>query len=795
MQQKNLQSFSTTTTKMNKFESLGITLLLLVVSLMSSAQVAVGQWQNHFSFSNGKHLSLIDNSIYMISECGILVYDLQSGEIEKLTQLNILSDITPTALAYDEKTSSIVVGYSNGNIDIIKGNEISNINDIKKKSMNSSKSINSIITRNGLAYLGCDFGIVVLNIDKQEINETWFFGKNGSYVHVNDMECHGDDIYVASKTGIHKGNLNDRLVDFSHWQILTDIEYPDPLAWMKEKEYNTLKWFQGKLIVNYKSPEPNSDTIMAYDGNQWSHVLNERNFTKSLCGDDNTLICSTGYTLFSYDSNLAQNRENWYYVTDKGWIGIRGAHAIIKDDRIWVADNENGLCCIEKDFGNIININAPQSNKVFDLSSSNSKLIAVNGGYNSSFTPTWKAPMIYTYDNFKWSTRTTKEVPELSGINDIVSVTFDPNDEKRYFLCSWANGVVEFRNDEFYKQYTNANSTLCNIEGSDMVRTSGAAFDSKGNLWVANSLSVKCLHVMTTDGQWIGFSFPDMVRNIKKIIVTSSGKKWMAIGQAGGLFVFDDNGTPENTSDDRYKRLNVTNESGEIVSNDVYSIAEDKNGYIWVGTAKGVVVYYNPDKVFDNSTFWGRQIKVPRNDGTDNADLLLSADVVTAICVDGANNKWFGTQNGGAYYTSADGIETIHHFNTANSPIPDDNILAISIIPNTGDVFFGTTKGIISYRGTATEGSETYDELFVFPNPVKSDYDGPITIKGLVAGSIVKIADIAGNIVYEAKSTGGQLVWDGLNLNGNRVASGVYVVFASTEIGEQKSTTKILFLK
>jgi hypothetical protein len=175
--------------------------------------------------------------------------------------------------------------------------------------------------------------------------------------------------------------------------------------------------------------------------------------------------------------------------------------------------------------------------------------------------------------------------------------------------------------------------------------------------------------------------------------------------------------------------------------------------------------------------------------------LLLSADVVTAICVDGANNKWFGTQNGGAYYTSADGIETIHHFNTANSPIPDDNILAISIIPNTGDVFFGTTKGIISYRGTATEGSETYDELFVFPNPVKSDYDGPITIKGLVAGSIVKIADIAGNIVYEAKSTGGQLVWDGLNLNGNRVASGVYVVFASTEIGEQKSTTKILFLK
>ena len=279
------------------------------------------------------------------------------------------------------------------------------------------------------------------------------------------------------------------------------------------------------------------------------------------------------------------------------------------------------------------------------------------------------------------------------------------------------------------------------------------------------------------------------------MIITSSGQKWLVIGQYGGLFVFDDNGTPENTSDDHYKHLSVMNEEGELVSNDIYSIAEDKNGYIWVGTAKGVVVYYNPDKVFESETFRGRQIKVPRNDGTDNADILLSADVVTSISVDGANCKWFGTQNGGVYYTSADGIETIHHFNTQNSPIPSDNILCISIVPETGDVFFATPQGIISYRGTATEGFETYDEIYAFPNPVKSDYDGPVTIRGLVAGSIVKIADISGNIVYEARATGGQLVWDGRNLNGNRVASGVYVVFASTEIGEQKSTTKIIFLK
>ena len=779
---------------MNKYESLAITIIFLVVSFISSAQVAVGQWQDHFSYNNGKQIIVVDNTIYMISENGILKYNKDNSEIEKLTKINYLSDITPSAIAYDEQTKNIIIGYSSGNIDLIHKNEITNINDIKKKNINSSKTINSIIAKNGIAYIGCDFGIVTIDIKRVEVKETWFFGNNGSYVHVNDMDFNDNDIYVATTTGVYKGNIDENLVDFSKWTELSDAEQP-PLAWMKGGNYNTLKYFQDKLIVNYKSPQENNDTIMAYDGTTWTHVINDRRFTNNISGNNDTLICSTGSALYTYGRNLESTGEYWFYKTEYSWINTNATHAIIYDDKIWIADKENGLCWIKDNTGGIIDINSPQSNKVFDISSSKSRIMAVNGGYISSLVPTWKSLQLYIYENYEWKTKTTSNFPELAEMTDFVSITFDPNDEKRYFLCSWTKGLVEFRQDQFYKSYNETNSTMVPIDGSEMIRTGSAAFDGNGNLWVTNSLASKCLHVMTKEGRWTGFSFPNMVKNITKLIVTSSGKKWMVLGQSGGLFVFDDNGTPEDKTDDRYKHLTVCNENGETVSNDVYSIAEDKNGYIWVGTAKGVVVYYNPDKVFDNSTFWGRQIKVPRNDGTDNADILLSADVVTAICVDGANNKWFGTQNGGAYYTSSDGIETIHNFNTTNSAIPSDNILAISIVPETGDVFFATPKGIISYRGTATEGSETYDEILAFPNPVRSDYYGPITIKGLVAGSIVKIADIAGNIVYEAKSTGGQLVWDGRNLNGNRVASGVYIVFASTEIGEQKSTTKILFLK
>ncbi len=783
---------------MNKLESIVTTITFLIISIISSAQVAVGQWQDHFSYNNGKQLIAVDKAIYYISECGVLKYDTESGEIEKYNRFNILSDITPTGIAYDEKTGSIIIGYSTGNVDIIQGNEVTNINDIKKKSINSSKAINSIIAYDGYAYLGCDFGIVKLSLKRMEISETWFIGENGTYVHVNDMDRHGEDLYVATTTGVFHGRLSDMLVDFSNWQILTDIDAPSPQAWMKGQNYSTVKYFGGQLLANYKSTQSNSDSIMAYSGNTWSHVLNKCKSVSSISGDNETLLCATGSALYSFNSSLVSTQESlWYYKTPEKWIQMYSSEAIVCGGKIWIADRINGLGWIDdsEGNGNIISINSPQNNNVFQISASKSSVIAVRGGYNASFNPTWTTSNIYKYKDYTWTTQTDKEVQEFSDIRDLVNVTIDPNDPSHYFVSTWVKGLIEFRDNNFYKLYNSANSTLMQIDGLDWVRVGSSTFDSNGNLWVTNSLASKCLHIMTPEGKWTGFSFPDMVKNIKSIIVTQSGKKWLAIGQSGGLFVFDDNGTPENTSDDQYKHISVVNEEGELVSNDIFSIAEDKNGYIWVGTSKGVVVYYNPDKVFENSNFRGRQIKVPRNDGSDNADLLLSAEVVTAICVDGANCKWFGTRNGGAYYTSADGIETIHHFNTDNSPIPSDNILSISIVPETGDVFFATPKGIISYRGTATEGFEDYNEILAFPNPVPSGYEGYVSIKGLIAGSIVKIADISGNIVYEARATGGQLVWDGRNLNGNRVSSGVYVVFVSTEIGEQKSTTKILFLK
>ena len=780
---------------MNRLESIVITIFFLILSIMASAQVAVGQWQDHLSYNCGKQVLVVDNVVYMLSESGIVKYDKVSKESEKLTRLNVLSDVTPTRMAYEEKTGYLIIGYSSGNVDLIKDNEIININDIKQKSINCSKSINSIFTKDKYAYLGCDFGIVVLDLKRLEVKSTWFIGHNGSYVHVNDMDSDGENLYVAATTGVFKGNFNDALVDFSKWQVLTDLDSTSPLGWMKGKSYNSLKWFGDKLLVNFRNLQEYGDSIMMYNDNGWSHILPECVWIESLSGNSDTLLCSTSKALLMYNRNLERIKDIWWYYTYDGTYEVRTNDAFLNNGDIWIADNIRGLARIGSQDCEIIWTNSPTSNNVFDITSTKSRVLAVKGSYTSAYVPTWTTPTIYSYEDYMWTTRTPGQIPEISGNFDYVYISVDPNDANHYFISSWLDGLTEFRDDQFYKRYTDENSTLKKIDGVDWIRISGGSFDSKGNFWVANSLASQCLHVVTPKGEWTGFSIPDMTKNFRKMIVTRDGVKWVLLAQNGGILIFDDNGTPDYPNDDRYKHINILNENGETVSNDVYSIAEDKNGYVWVGTAKGVVVYYNPNKVFENTIVKGRQVKVPRNDGTENADLLLSTDVVTAICVDGANGKWFGTQNGGAYYTSADGTETIYHFCTDNSPIPSDNIQAITVVPETGEVFFATQKGIVSYRGTATEGNETYDEIYAFPNPVKSGYTGPVTIKGLVAGSIVKIADIAGNIVFEAKSTGGQLVWDGNNMNGRRVASGVYVVFVSTEIGEQKSTTKILFLK
>jgi hypothetical protein len=227
----------------------------------------------------------------------------------------------------------------------------------------------------------------------------------------------------------------------------------------------------------------------------------------------------------------------------------------------------------------------------------------------------------------------------------------------------------------------------------------------------------------------------------------------------------------------------------------VYSVNEDIDGNIWVGTIAGPVVYYSPYDIIDREDdIIGTQILIPRNDGTNLADPLLKGEKINCIVIDGANRKWLGTEKSGAFLMSEDGKQEIFKFNSENSPLFSDNVRSIAINDDNGEVFFGTDKGILSFKGQATKGGEEYQDVYVYPNPVRENYRGDITVTGLVANVNVKITDISGNLVYETQALGGQAIWDGKNFSGERVSTCVYLVFCSNEDGTKTYVTKLLFI-
>jgi hypothetical protein len=784
---------------MNKISYIGSILFMMILSIFCSGQVAVGQWRDHLPYNNGQHLAISDDDVFMVTTVGLMKYDRKGGELEKMSKINGLSDSGVESVAYHQALDLFVVGYNNGNIDIINGEQIFNLGDIKRKSINGDKSIYSISFNNNSAYLGCGFGIVVIDLVKKEVSETWFIGENGGYVKVNSLANDGSFIYAATDKGVYKGDFNESLVDFAKWEIITEQNLPAPFLWLSGKSFNCLTLFDGKLIVNYHDYSvQNADTLLVYDGTNWTKLLEEFNEMQSVSSNEDYLILTSKYWIKILNRNFSEFRQVWRYEINDVNVSPVPKYALFdSQNNLWVADTRFGLVYTPADWSySTFLINGPDSQNIFDFSVTDSKIIGVMGGMNLSWGPEWDPGKFFVFADNLWTSYDYNTQTGLAGVHDLVRVVINPDDPTHFFLGSWVDGVIEYRNNVYYKTHDPSNSTLSFVEGTDYCRIGGMAFDEDGNLWVTNSLTSPQIHVLSPEGTWTSLDYSTYIGgiNIGRFIITDAGVKWIILPQSVGLFVLDDNNTPSDKSDDRVKKLSVVNEEGEVISNDVFSIAQDKNGYIWVGTSKGVAVYYNPEDVFETGNLQARQIKIPRNDGTDNADILLGNDVVTSINVDGADKKWFGTQTGGVYYTSSDGLEEIHHFTRDNSPLLSNTILCTAIIPNTGEVFFGTASGIISYRSTATEGNEDYIGVYAFPNPVKPDYRGPITITGLVAGSYVKITDISGNLVTEMRSEGGQAVWYGEDLNGNRVSTGVYLVFSSNETGSKTDITKILFI-
>jgi hypothetical protein len=370
----------------------------------------------------------------------------------------------------------------------------------------------------------------------------------------------------------------------------------------------------------------------------------------------------------------------------------------------------------------------------------------------------------------------------------------DPDNNNHCFISTWGGGLLEYENNILVHQYNDSNSPLQTIiPGKPYVRICGLAMDKLRNLWITQTEVSGSIKVLKPDGNWIVNPVTIDAPTIGDIIIAKNGFKWIVLPRGYGLFILDDKNTPEVFSDDRYKKILVKNDENKVVSL-VYSIAEDIDGNIWVGTDQGPLIYYNPEKVFDTDINASR-IKVPRNDGSGLASYLLENEMITSIAVDGANRKWLGTNNSGAHLVSPDGTVQLRNYNEQNSPILSNSILSLAVDNKTGDVWFGTSAGIQSVRGDATTGGESFAKVYTFPNPVREDFTGNVTISGLMKDTQIRITDISGNLVYETVSDGGQATWDLKTYNGKRVSTGVYLVFCASSDGSQSTVTKMLVIK
>jgi len=744
-----------------------------------SAQLAIGDWDTHLAYNEAKRVADGIDRIYCGTKNGLFYYHRNDNTIQIITRVEGLSDLEINTINFSRDQNTLLIGYANANIDIIEGTDIHNIPDIKREQITGNKTIHNILFIDEYAYLSCGFGIVVINLPKKEIKDTYYIGENGGMINVYDMAFDGTWLYAGTENGIYRADINNpNLIDYNNWSRITDI----PNAYGK---FTAVCWFSDKLYANFRPETGSVDSLYYYENGFWLQFQAFESSTIYHVGKSHErLLVVSNKFVGVYDANNQKIRSMY---------ANRPRHAVLDDDNVlWTADALEGMHISPNESSmETVLPNGPLSKDAVSIGIVDDIVYTVAGSVTRAWGNTYNHAELNTLQGSFWTGTSTVDY------RDLVDLAIDPADKHHVFAASWGYGLLEYRNGELVEAYDETNSTLQTfIQDEAFYRLGGVVFDRAGNLWVTNSNVPEPISVRQPDGKWKSYDLNGKlkVNDLSRIINTQYNHHWVICPRGEGLFAFNMNGSLEDESDDSYKKFDVVDANNKVISNDVFSLVEDHDGNIWVGTDKGIVVYYSPTRVFDESLFYGQQIIVPRNDGTGLADILLGTEKVTAIAVDGANRKWVGTAKAGVFLFSDDGLETIHHFTSENSPLLSNNILEIEIDGKNGTVYFGTEKGLISYKSTAIDGKDNFGDVYVYPNPVREDYQGEIVVTGLVENVNVKITDINGNIVFETTALGGQAIWDGRTFSGNRVHTGVYLIFCTNEDGSLTHITKLLVI-
>jgi len=747
------------------------------------AQLApIGQWREHMDYRSGKRVALSNDKVYVATNFGAYSVGREDGEITRMSKVTGLNDVGVRTLNYYTAAEKLLIAYNNSNVDVLYRNDVINIPDILRSTVPGDKTIYNISFHNSKAFLSTGLGVIVVDLDKYEISNTFIIGNNGTNVKVNGFAADATRYYAATEEGLKVANQNaGNLNNYRSWTTVSGTNGLPSGPIQQVVSINTT------IIAQY------SNTLYVNVAGNWQAIYNDNWRWESVNVSDAAILIS--------EERFGWNERRVLSITSNGVINATiqnnnelryPFHAVKSGNEIWIADFEKGLVKAEGNLFERYAINSPYGPLDGEMFFFNNKLYVAGGSINDAWNYQFNGTGFFTFDGNEWKDYNRSNLSFMDSVLDVISIAVDPRDETIY-AGSFGGGLLEFKSATQYRIYKQNSPLNVAIGDPNNYRVGGMAFDAASNLWISNFAGSSNFLVKKADGNWRAFRVPFLIQDnmVGTVLIDDADQKWIQVPQGNGLLVYNHGASIDNAGDDRWKWFQTGRGSGNLPSNAVNCMVKDKDGFIWLGTDKGIAIIQCPGDVFTTN---GCEAFQPVVQQDNFAGFLFENEDVRAIAVDAANRKWVGTRNG-VWLISADGEKVLERFTAENSPLLSNAIIRIAIDPKTGEVYFSTFNGICSYRGGATEASENTDKVIVFPSPVPPGYNGNIGIRGLPDNAIVKIVELNGRLVYQTRSLGGQAVWNSRDYRNQRVSSGVYMVLAKDEFGAEKQVGKIVFIK
>lgn len=783
----------------------------------------VGTWTDYLPYHQTEELvqcgTEADTGFWAVrTEHALFLVDERDQTVRRISTVQGLSGSQPTALAWDPQGEMLIVGHASGTIDFFSntGDWLYTLRDIEQSSLIGDKSILSLTwnvdVNPDVLYATTAFGVVVVHLRELDIRDTWYVQGQQVRRRCHGMTVHDGHFVVWTDAGIFQAPIGHPFLSSPDaWTRWEDVP-------LETGDYAHVIFAPNEQILLHRKTgiaQAPDELWLKMEG-LWqpfevSESVQVLDLEASAIGnnpEDWRIAIADHQSIRVFNANWEQVQLDYaadgvaLRVRDMAFrhrIEVFGNVVSRSFQDLFVANFEQGLLKLDISGAEQDAHWSPEGPPVAlvrDVDAWNDQIWLASGGVDETWTSMYHKHGFYGMNGSRWSwIAPSNGLNILAGINDPMAVSVDPRNPYHVYFGSWEEGLIEILNGQLVEIYNHVNSTLAmaNFGGSPRVGVGGVDFDTKGNLWITNAYAENPLHVRTAQGEFHAMALENALGNdgwLGEVLAARNGYVWCIMPRGQGLLVYDTNNTPSDTQDDDWRILTSDASKGALPSDDIHSLEEDLDGEIWIGTSAGPCIVYLPSAVFDDSyeNPIASQVLI-QQDG--NYQLLLETEVIESICIDGGNRKWIGTQNSGAYLLSPDGIDQIAHFTTANSPLLSNQITDIAINHRNGEVLIGTQRGLMGWRGDASNFVSEIDNLRVYPNPIRPEFDGWVTLEGLAYKSTVHVTTLSGRAVAQLESQGGRAVWDARDFDGNPVGYGVYLLFATDAEGNSSGVTKL----